>query len=91
MNSLPFRGVFWVVGGDLKAQFLPLALQEVSGSAASLEVTEISAGRQQSQAISISAAVPRLEYKAEDARGRKRADTEKDFSSRKAVKSFSPV
>lgn len=55
-------------GGDLKARFLCLELQEVSGSAASLEATQNSAGRRQSQPISFSAAVPGPGYKAEDER-----------------------
>lgn len=52
---------------DLKAQSPP-ELLEVSGSAASLEATQNSAGRRQSQPISISATVAQAEYKAEDQR-----------------------
>lgn len=65
--------------GDLTAH-TPPELLEVSGNAASLEATSNSAGRQQSQPISISAAVARAEYKAVDQR-EKRMRAEKYFFS----------
>lgn len=55
---------------DLKAQSPPEIL-ELSSSAASLEAMQNSAGRRQSQPISISAAVAWAEYKAVDQRDKK--------------------
>lgn len=60
---------------DLRSQSSPSELLEVSGSIASLEGTGNSAGRQQSQPISISAAGAWAEYKAVDQREKRMRQT----------------